>query len=223
MAKRDYDNDYPSVTTVLGILRNFGLEHWFKINSYANILKESEEGKLIGTQLHDAFQQHIETNEIKLETEYPEQVKNALNGFMLFKKENPQLVLHKSEIKMTSVKYKYNGTLDCLGIENSSRLVLLDWKSGKAKKEEKPPIYDEYKYQVSAYVKAYNELNEKKVELAGILALAKDKVAYNYEEINMTEIEDMFKDVFLPCLSIYNFQRESSKKNKSNKKTKTEE
>lgn len=206
MAKRDYQNDYPSVTTILGVLRKIALENWFKFNTLAFINKETEEGKTIGTQIHDAIQQHIEQEEVKVETQYPEQVMNALKGFMQFKKEHPEIKLKRAEMALTSEKYQYNGTLDCIG-KIGKDLVLLDWKTGRAKNKDKPDIYDEFRYQVSAYVRAFNETQEGQVKRVFILALAKDKIAYNFEEIPMKDIDEMFGLVFLPALSIYNYQR----------------
>lgn len=204
--RRDYNNSYPSVTTVLGVLRKIGLENWFKYNTIQTITQESEEGKLIGTQIHEAIQQHIDKEDVKVETQYAEQVMNALNGFMQFKKEHKEFKLKNTEVVLTSEKHGYNGTLDCIA-KAGNDLVLLDWKTGKAKEKDRPDIYDEYRYQVAAYVKAFNETQEGQVVRAYILALAKDKVAYNFEEIAMVDIDAMFEQVFLPALSIYNYQR----------------
>jgi ATP-dependent exoDNAse (exonuclease V) beta subunit len=206
MAKREYGNDYPSVTQVLDVLRKIGLENWFKYTDIKTIKKESEEGKLIGNQIHEAIQQHIEKDEIRVETAYAEAVKNALQGFMAFKKDNPTIRLQKAEIALTSEKYGYNGTLDCIG-KIGDDLVLFDWKTGKAKEKDRPDIYAEYRYQVSAYVKAFNETQEGQVLKAYILAIAKDKVAYNFEELPMDKVNEMFEEVFLPALKILNYQR----------------
>ena len=92
---RAYNNGLPSVTTILGVLHKIGLENWFKFNTLAFINKESEEGKTIGTQIHDAIQQNIEEKEVKIETVYTEQVTNALKGFMQFKKDHPEIKLKK--------------------------------------------------------------------------------------------------------------------------------
>lgn len=204
--RRQYENEYPSVTTILGVLRKVGLENWFKFNTLAFINKESAEGKTIGTQIHDAIQQHIEKEEVRIETEFTEQVSNALNSFMQFKKDHPDIKLKTAEMMLTSEKYQYNGTLDCIG-KIGGDLVLLDWKTSKCKSKDKPDIYDEYKYQVAAYVKAFNETQEGQVKRAFILSLAKDKIAYNFEEIAMNDIDKMFEKVFLPALSIYNYQK----------------
>ena len=202
MAKRAYENKYPSVTAILGVLRKLGLEYWFKVNTLAYIEEKSSKGKLIGTQIHEAIQSFIETGKARVDTEHAEEVSNALNSFMLFKKENPLIVMNRSEIALTSEKYKFNGTIDCMG-----DTTLTDWKTGEAKDKEKPTIYDEYKYQVAAYVYLWNEVNNANIEKAVIVALAKDKVAYNIYEMGKQEIDDCFKEVFLSCLKILNYQK----------------
>jgi hypothetical protein len=199
--KRDYDNDYPSVTTVIDILRKIGLENWFKYNTPAFIKTESAKAKEIGTQLHEAIQTHIELNTLKVDTQYPNEITNALKSFMLFKKECPQIKLKRSEIKMTSEVWKVNGTLDCIG--NDGEEVILDWKSGNARDDIKPPIYDEYLIQVAAYVGLYNQINNTNISHAYVLALAKDKITYNLEKVNDETLFIGFR-IFTKCLEIYN-------------------
>src|SRR5487761_2567277 len=109
--RRDYQNDFPSVTQVLDVLRKIGLEFWFKKNTLEFITRESEKGKLVGTQIHEAIQSHIETDKIEIKTDYPDEVSNALKSFMLFKKEHPEIKLKRSEITLTSNEFGYNGTL----------------------------------------------------------------------------------------------------------------
>jgi hypothetical protein len=206
MARREYGNEYPSVTTILGVLRKIGLEIWFKNNTPEFIKQEGEKGKLIGTQIHEAIQNHIEENKVKIETKCAEEIMNALNSFMLFKKENPKIALERAELQLTSEKYKYNGTMDCLG-NDSECLALFDWKTGTCKEKDKPPIYDEFRYQVAGYVPAYNETHEKKISRAYILVLAKDKTAYNLEMIGKGELQEIFEEVFLPALKICYYQK----------------
>lgn len=209
-ARRQYDNAYPSVTQVLDVLRKVGLEMWFKFNTIEFINAESAKGKLVGTQTHDAIQSHIELQEVKVETEYPDEVMNALKSFMLFRKEHPEIKLHKSEMMLTSETYKVNGTMDCLG-EIDGVQVVFDWKTAQAKDKDRPDIYPEYKTQVSAYTKMYNEVNGTNINRAFILSLAKDKVAYNLEELTSQQIEDNFNEVFLPALKILTYQKRKDK------------
>ena len=204
--KRQYNNSYPSVTQILDVLRKIGLENWFKWNTPKFINDESSKGKEIGTLIHQAIQDHIELREVKIDTIYPEEVMNALKAFMQFKKDHPEIILHKSEMMLTSEIYKYNGTLDCLG-EIDGKSIIYDWKTSKCKDKEKPDIYMEYIYQVSAYVNLYNETQNACVAQAIIVSLAKDKATYNTREVTSQEIKESFEEVFLPCLKIHNYQR----------------
>ena len=206
MAKRQYDNEYPSVTIVLGVLRKIALEWWFKVNTPQFIDEESKRGRNIGTEIHSVIQSYIETGEAKIETQYAEEVTNALKSFMLFRKENPSIVLKKSEIKLTSEQFKFNGTIDCIGDG-----IMIDWKTGKAKDKDKPDIYDEYKYQVAAYVYLWNEVNKANIEKAIIIAVAKDKIAYNLVEMGKEEIDGCFNEVFLSALKIVNYRKRGEK------------
>jgi hypothetical protein len=211
MPKRKYDNIYPSVTQVLDCLRKPGLEYWFKVNTPEYIKSEGDKAKEIGTQTHEAIQSYIETGKAKVDTKYPEEVTMALNSFMLFRKEHPNIVLEKSEIQLTSHKYKYNGTIDCIAEDEKGVTIIADWKTGRAKDKESPTIWDEHKYQVSAYVNLWNEYNGfakgQGVQTAIIVCIAKDKVAYDWYVMDRKEIDQCFKNVFLPALKICSYQR----------------
>lgn len=215
MAKRDYRNDYPSVTETLGVLRKIGLEMWFKYNTAKFCDEKSEKGKEIGTQIHELIQRHIELNEMKIETQYPDEVTNAVKSFLLFKKEHPEVKFNLSEIPGTSEKYKFNFTVDCNGTENDIEIVI-DWKTGECKKNSKPTIYDEHLYQVSAYVYGYNELKKADIKRACIVCFAKDKIAYNLQWLTEEEIKEHFEEVFLPALKICKHQRKKKAEAKSN-------
>ena len=182
---------------------------WFKFNTASFCNEESKKGKEIGTQIHQAIQDHIEEKEVKVETQYNEEVMNALNSFMKFRKEHPEFTLKKAEMVLTNEKYKYNGTMHCLGDDGTP--VIFDWKTGKCKDKTEPPIYDEYINQVAAYVYAYNEQESKGISRGYILAIAKDKVGYSLQKIDDQEIVENFNEVFLPALKICNFQRNKKK------------
>lgn len=206
MAQKQYNNDYPSVTQILGVLRKIGLEMWFKWNTAKFCDEESERGKLIGTQIHEAIHSYIQNQEVKVSTAYSQEVINALKGFVEFRKDHPEFILKNAEITLTSELHKFNGTMDVMA-ERNNILIVGDWKTAQAKKKDKPDIYDEYKYQVAAYVKAYNEVNNANVNQAFILSLAKDKIAYNLYEMSEQEINECFTEAFLPSLKIFNYQR----------------
>ena len=215
MAKREYLNNYPSVTEALGVLRKIGLEFWFKWNTAKFCDKKSARGKEIGTQIHELIQGHIEQNEMKVSTQYPEEVTNAIKSFFLFKQEHPEIKLNLSEIAGTSEKYQFNFTLDCNGTENDVPITI-DWKTGEAKKNARPTIYDEHLYQVSAYVYGGNELNKTDIKRACIVCFAKDKIAYNIRFLDEKEIKEYFEEAFLPALTICKLQRRKKLEGKGN-------
>lgn len=206
MAKRNYDNNYVSITGALGVLNEPALLNWFKVNTAKFCDEESARGKEIGILLHEAFQAHIELQEVRIETKYPDEVTNALKGFMLFKKENPKIKLKKAEIQMVSDTYEINGTLDCLGEENG-KLVMIDWKNSKAGIKEKPVVYPEYLWQVSGYSMMYEDIFKIKINTAYAVVLAKDVVAYSLQKIERKEIEEHFNNIILPCIKIYYHQK----------------
>ena len=204
---RDYENSYPSVTTVLGVLRNIPLEYWFKKNTLEFCNKEASKGKAIGTDIHKSIENYILTGQATVDTEYPDEVTCALHSFIKFRKEMPDITLKWSEMALTSEEYKYNGTIDCVG-----NIGILDWKSGKSGEKDKPDIYDSYKIQVSAYVHLYNETHPLTfIRHALIVSIAKDKVAYNTYKMGEQEIDDCFNEVFLPALKIYNYNHKKEK------------
>lgn len=204
---RAYENEYPSVTQILDVLRKHGLEHWFKSNTLEFINKASAKGKSIGTATHEAISHFILTGEAKIETEWPDEVTNALRSFMLFRKENPELKIELSEEPLTSEVFKFNGTLDA-----PCPPILYDWKSCEKKDKAELPEYAEWRYQASAYVKLWNEHHpDNPISSACIVAIAKDTVAYKKVEMNEREIDDCFNEVFLSCLKIINYQKRKDK------------
>lgn len=205
--KRAYENSYPSVTEILGVLRKIGLEMWFKYNTAAFCDEKSKRGKEVGTQIHEAIQSFIETGSATTQTQYHDEVSNALKSFMAFRSSRPDILLHKSEMPLTSDVFGFNGTIDCI-----SDNMIVDWKTGECKDKEQPPIYDEYKFQVAAYVYLYNEIHNTNINQAIIVAVAKDKVAFNTYTMDQAEIKEAFEQVFLSCLKIANYQRKQKGK-----------
>ena len=205
--KRAYsDNGYVSMTGALGVLAKPGLMRWFKYNTAKFCDQESEKGKEIGSILHDAFQSHIELQEVKVDTIYPDEVTHALKGFMLFKKEHPEIKLEKAEIQMVSDTYKINGTLDVLG-KVGDEMVIVDWKNSKCGKKSAPVVYPEYLYQIAGYSMMYEDLFKEQINHAYAVVFAKDAVAYSIQKIGRDEIVEHFENIILPCIKIWYHQK----------------
>lgn len=199
---------YPSVTTILGILRKPGLEWWFKTHTAEWCDAESQKAKEIGNAIHEAIFNHIEKTGLDTDTNYPQEVQTCVESFLKFKSEYPQIVLHKSEQIVESKKYKYSGTLDCDGIEDGLPIIL-DWKTGK----EKLKIYDEAKYQAVAYACAKNEMDGTKIDRARVVCIGKDAVNYTTELVDGKDFKKCFK-IFKHLAAVYHLQHDGKKRRK---------
>lgn len=200
--KRDYGNDFVSVTQVLDVLRKPGLEMWFKMHTPQDIKAMTEKALAIGTATHEAIDNYIKTGELKIETEWPDEVTNTLKSFVKFRTENPDFIPRLSETALTSNKYNFNGTIDC-----ACPPVLYDWKSTERKDKKELPLWEEWKWQTATYSCLWNELMPEKIEKACVVALAKDCVEYRLYTMDIDEINAHFENIFLPALKIKQYQR----------------
>jgi hypothetical protein len=184
-----------------------GLEQWYMRNTYQFCQTAMQKGKIIGTQTHEAIERFITTGEMKVETEWPDEVTFALKSFAAFKKDHLALDLKLTETALTSLKYGFNGTIDA-----PRPPILYDWKTCEKKDKEELTIWPDWKYQASAYVYLWNENNpDQFIDSVCIVAIAKDAVAYRVETMTAQEISFCFGEVFLPALKIYNYQHKKEK------------
>jgi hypothetical protein len=209
MAKKIYDNDFVSVTQVLDVLRKIGLEMWFKMNTPQEIAALSKKALSIGSDTHEAIDTYIKTGEIKVDTEYPEQVTTALRSFVLFRTEHPEFNLTLSEAPLTSIKHQFNGTIDC-----ACPPYLFDWKSTEKKDKKELPIWDEWITQTATYASLWNEMMPEQITTAYVVALAKDCIEYRLYKIEADEIKDRFENIFLHALAIKNYSKNHKKEKK---------
>jgi len=207
--KRNYQNDYPSVTQIIDMWRKPELEMWFKFNTLEFINEESNKAKAIGTTLHEAIQAHIDNTDAEIQTDYPDEVKITIQSFLLFRKEHPEIKLSRSEIQLTSEKWHYNGTIDV----KETRNFIGDWKTGKCghKKngeivyDDKPKIYESHIIQIAAYKNLWEEKEKISLDGGWIAVFAKDKVAYNFQVFERRELVQYFRYCFLTALEKYKF------------------
>lgn len=80
----------------------------------------------------------------------PDEILEPVSGFAKWWKESG-FEFVAGDTKVASRIHGYGGSLDALARRPNGQIVLLDWKTSKA-------LYDEYALQVSAYVKAFEEM-----------------------------------------------------------------
>jgi hypothetical protein len=195
--KRDYGNDYLSVTEVLSHARKVGLEMWFKMRTKKECDELSAKAKEIGSQLHELIEASINGKNIGIKTKYPTEVQNGLNSFIKFinfMRKDATFTLKWAELQICDKEMELNGTIDCIG-ELEGTPVIIDWKTGECKGKEVPQIYPEYILQVAAYWKLYNlriETKEQSASSAIIVVFAKDKEAYGVVKLDEPDLEVAF-------------------------------
>jgi hypothetical protein len=124
----------------------------------------------IGTEFHRCVESYIETGSYAvfppiiggnythvLGSTMP-RIRGMMQSFVAWAA-NVDGIIHSTELKIISHKYRYSGTLDAVG-KLGKKLVVIDWKTGSR-------IYEEMQLQLAAYAQAYNERlsNKEWVEL----------------------------------------------------------
>jgi hypothetical protein len=162
---------YPSVTTVLGYFpKGAFFETWLKDSGHNSDIIMRRAGDE-GNQVHNAAERILRGEEIRwIEPDgyvnYNTYVWRMILSFYEFwTTYKPKLIM--SEEFMYSDTYKYSGTLDLL-VELNDKIWIIDIKTSTA-------IHTSHYLQMSAYVKAYEEMYNKKVDHTGILWLKSSK------------------------------------------------
>lgn len=167
MTRRIYKNKEGkrvlSVTTILGIISKPALQFWAnKIGLQGIKMTEYVDDKAdIGTLAHSICEFYITGNKIEWEKYTKEQIMQACKcakKFFEWLSYQYEFIPVASELELVSEKYQYGGCIDLLAILNG-KLTLIDFKTCSA-------IWNEQKYQVSAYHNLLNENFEKVRELA---------------------------------------------------------
>lgn len=162
---------YPSVTTILGFFpKGSFFETWLKDSGHnADIIMKRAGDE--GTQVHEAAERILKGEEVRwIESDgyvnYNTHVwKMILSFYDFWTTYKPKLIL--SEEFMYSDRHKYSGTLDLL-VELDGEKWIIDIKTSTA-------IHTSHFLQMSAYVKAYEEKFNEKVDRTGVLWLKSSK------------------------------------------------
>jgi hypothetical protein len=208
--------EYPSVTTVLGLLDKSGaLTYWSARcateyiaerkdllftdqHSFEQILRDattafqsvSKEALDTGSITHNMIEQYVKTGADQHSSN--DQAQNSFLAFLEWEELN-HVVWEQSEMTLFETINGYAGTCDAVALVNGVR-YLIDFKTSKS-------IYDEYKTQLAAYLRAYNLTNSEQIERVGILRLDK--------ETGEPEFKDCSKNIsvkeraFLKLLDFY--------------------
>lgn len=164
----------------------------------------------VGTLIHEFISNYIKALvEKKTPPKRPvnKEMKNAIDGFFKWVKENKVAVI-KSEERVYHSKYRYAGTLDLECMVNGKRTIV-DIKTGNA-------LYPEAFLQAAAYLKAREQETGKKYPGGVIIVrLSKEDPERHISAFEVRKDEDVDEHFrcFLYCLGIYRWQVEMKKQN----------
>ena len=212
---------YPSVTTITGILDKPALLQWASncavdfvrehlsemydptnAHKAEDILTQASKAYTVkrdtaadaGTQCHHAIQMYIAGMD-----PYPslqcEEAKNGFQAFLSWEEKNHVEWL-ESEVEVFSVEHGYAGRFDAIARING-HVYLIDFKTSKG-------VWDEQKWQVCAYRQAYNEglaEGQPSIENLAILHLNKETAEPTFVPVE-TNI-DRYTRLFNALVDVY--------------------
>lgn len=218
------ERNYFNVTGITGVIDKSGPLMYWAVKLATNYLrdkwllsKENETQVITENDFFEAEKQHrlfkekagnigdlvhefAEQFSLGLKPEIPEQ-ENAKNGALAFLKwfDQAEMKVKNPEQIVYSKKYGYWGIADAEATKGK-KLYLLDYKTSKG-------IYNPMRYQVSAYLKAAEEMYKREYE--GYWILRFDKETGNFEPlfVDMKEMEKDFS-AFLGALEIKKREKE---------------
>lgn len=206
---------YPGVTTILEEAAPvaYQLKQYYIKNSAEEIQRKSEQALATGSHVHDAIARLLQGEKVSLNEEF----KNTREKKMVMSFHNwfhdVQPMDYVAEHAIASVSMKFAGTLDFGGWLNSEGVAkcLTDDRKFEFKKPHEfwiidfktsAGVYFNYKLQVMAYKKAYEEMYHQKVDHVGVLRVGtKNKEWFEFVEVKESEVnfEDFQKiyDLYL--------------------------
>lgn len=182
----------PSATELTHLLPQAWLWAWFKKsvqkNGYSGWeanLRQSEEGKLIGTQVHERLEhlvlkQPVVTYETRA-GEYAQAIYNAVNPSI-----DEYIAI---EPHLVSEKLKIHGTADCIVRINYRQGLWVDDYKTSYQKDIAHPL------QLAIYAVAWNEHNDEKIDQGRIIRIDK-----NSKNLNVTIDEYLGLAQYVPVI-----------------------
>lgn len=173
-------------------------------NINLSFLKDKEALELAGnwgTQAHNAIDAFIVK---KNPTEHLKslEAKCAFENFKKMLEEN-EIKFVSGDIPVASIYYGFGGRLDALAITETNELILWDWKTSNAIKED-------YHFQVAGYAIAFEETYSKKISSAKIARFSKgfnlqDKKGKTIKDFEIQDVNlEISKKGFLALLELKN-------------------
>src|SRR6056300_1221685 len=179
--------NYPSVTTVLGILKKDGLQKWR--DSIGEKVAQWEMGRAArrGKATHTLVEQYLKNETPSIRDVLP------LGLFKLLRPYVDQVDnIHLLEAIMYSKKLTIAGQVDCIA-EYNGKLSVIDFKTANKQREES--WIDNYFMQTTAYAHMYEELFGTPIEQIVILIASEDGTSQAFIKEKKEYVEKLGKTI----------------------------
>ena len=193
------EKNYPSVTTVLGILKKAGLQKWRDAIGEKVAQWEMNRASRRGKATHTLVEQYIKNETPSIRDVLP------LGLFKLLKPYVDQIDnIHLLEAIMFSHKLTIAGQVDCVA-EYNGKLSVIDFKT--ANKERQESWIDNYFMQCSAYAIMYEETFGTPIEQIVIMLASEDGTS----QIFVKERKDYEKELIKAIDGFYKYYEKLNK------------
>lgn len=197
----------PRVTSILRVINKEGLNIWRAKQGFELSEQTKEETADIGKEIHKLVAYIGQGNSITgVEWELlSEEIKNGLRAYVRWQREEQSEIV-QAETLVYSLKYGYAGRPDRIcAVAGQRGLELIDWKSGGT-------IWEEYIFQVAAYVMAWNEFIKKpRIRRARIVCLDR-KTGVPIERVVLwPELRYAFRHGFLHAKGLWDYYEKKGK------------
>jgi len=191
----------PGVTTVLGILNKPALVRWANNLGLQGIdsSKYVDEKAAAGTLAHQMIADYLKgvpTDTSEYSRAQIDLAENSLLSFWAWEKSHP-IDVRLCEVPMVSERYRFGGTVDCVGVING-HLCLVDFKTSAG-------IWPEMMIQVAAYQQLAQECGHD-VSQVYILRIGRTPDE-GFEERRIDHLDKRWR-IFRHALAIYRLQKE---------------
>ena len=174
----------PSVTTVLSLLSEDGINAWRRRVGEAQADKIMEYASVTGTEMHSIIEDYL-NNKI-------DEVEKNPRALKLFEQLKPSLNrinnIIAQEVPLFSEGIGVAGRVDCIA-EFDGKLSVIDFKSSRKKKQKSWIL--KYFLQATCYALMFEELTKKKIDQIVILISADDETVDVYIEDKNNYVEKL--------------------------------
>lgn len=173
---------YIRVTRILDVIARPEFYRWYANKGFAFCEGVKKNRAAFGTRVHKEICNYLNGEEVAVDNEEMWVSLFMFRDWAL----GHHLEMSQSELHVKDDEFMYAGTCDFVGrclVDGKIRNLLIDWKTSKR-------ISDYHKLQISAYLHAYEEMYDKRLDGAGILLIRDGKTKFKY--LSHFECEEEF-------------------------------